>query len=95
MPEKREQQNGGPTIPGRPVKRPPPPADLEPREKVVWRDLTKQLPADWFATSQTMLKELVQHIVLSRDTMDDVRRAQAAVDVVQAMPEPSTKLLLA
>jgi hypothetical protein len=94
MPEKSEQ-NGGPVIPGRPVKRPPPPADLEPREKVIWRDLAKSLPPDWFATSQTTLKELVQHIALSRDTIADVRRAQAAVDAVRAMPEPSTKLLLA
>jgi hypothetical protein len=41
MPEKREQQNGGPIIPGCPVKRPAPPADLEPREKVIWRDLAR------------------------------------------------------
>jgi hypothetical protein len=53
------------------------------------------MPADWFVTALPMLKELCQTIALSRDTMADVRRAQAAVDAVQAMPEPSTKLLLA
>ena len=93
MPKKREQ-NGGPIIPGS-TKRPPPPTDLEPREKVIWRDLAARLPPDWFATSQSVLKELVRHVRLSDDLMGDIKRAQAAVDEVLRMPEPPAKLLVA
>jgi hypothetical protein len=96
MPQKREQDGLGPILPGSNGKRPPPPAELNPREKVIWRDIAKRLPADWFQTSQPVLKELCQHIRLADDLMEDVRRAQAVVDELRGTPGPAdVKLLVA
>jgi hypothetical protein len=96
MPRKRQQGALSPIIPGSNGKRPAPPPELTPREKVVWRDLTKRLPADWFTTSQPVLRELVRHIVLADDAHQVVARAQAAVDEILRMPEPPpAKLLVA
>ena len=43
MPRKN-QYALGPVIPG---KRPSAPAGLDERETKIWRDVTRQLPADW------------------------------------------------
>jgi hypothetical protein len=92
----RKQDASGPLIPGRPVKRPAPPPGLDdPREKRIWRDIVASLPADWFQTSQPVLRQLVQHIRISNDLTGDIERARGAVDKILSMPEPPAKLLVA
>ena len=93
MPRKREQN--GPIIPGS-TKRPSPPAALDdPREIRAWRDIVRSLPPDWFTSGgQLLLTQLCRHIRWSNDTVADIRRARIAVDEVEKMPKPPTKLLI-
>jgi hypothetical protein len=91
----RTRQNDNPLIPGIPGRRPSPPAQLDAREKQIWTEISRRLPADWFTASAPLLMELCRHIHLADDLAGDIAPARAAIDEIQKMPEPPTKLLAA
>jgi hypothetical protein len=88
------QYTSGPIIPGS-SKRPPPPAQLDTRERRIWSAITARLPADWVtAESEPMLKELVRHIRIADDLWVDLAHARAAIDELRKMPEPPAESLV-
>jgi hypothetical protein len=88
------QPDAGPTIPGTPARRPPPPPELDEREAVIWRKITARLPPNWFVASASLLVELCRHTRLSDDLMGDIARARAAIDELRKTQKPTSKLLL-
>jgi hypothetical protein len=57
-----------------PAQPPPPPDDLTAEEVVEWRAIVGALPTDWFNSgSLPVLRELVRHIVLSRQVARELR----------------------
>jgi hypothetical protein len=88
MPRTRSSELS-PYIPGTPARRPPPPPELDAREKRIWTAITRSLPPDWFTASWPVLVELVRHIRLSDDLMTDVARARAVIDELRKTSEPS------
>jgi hypothetical protein len=94
MPRIRQPDTLSPFIPGTPARRPPPPAQLDVREKRTWTQITKSLPPDWFLASWPVLMELCRHIRLSEDLRRDIACARTAIDEFRRMPEPPLKLLL-
>jgi hypothetical protein len=89
----RTSQNGGPILPGT-TKRPSPPPGLDAREAVIWRQVTKRLPADWVNVGEPLFRELCRHIALANTLMEDIARARARIDELRTSEQPTSKLLL-
>jgi hypothetical protein len=64
----------GPIIPS---KREPPPKDLTPKQRDIWRELVADLDRDWFSDTRHLLTELVAHI-------DYARMLAAGIEAVRA-----------
>jgi|GraSoiStandDraft_16_1057320.scaffolds.fasta_scaffold945055_1 hypothetical protein len=93
MPRQNQYTAVTPFIPGT-ERRPSPPAQLDARERKIWTDITRRLPAEWFtAESQPMLKELVRHLRSADDLAGDLTLARAAIDAIRKTPEPSAEAL--
>jgi hypothetical protein len=91
MPRKN-QYASGPIIPGI-ERRPSPPAQLDAREKEIWRGIAKRLPVDWLPTDNAPLKELVRHIHHADNLAADLTHARAALDALRKTPEPDSTML--
>jgi hypothetical protein len=87
------RQNGGPIVPGT-IKRPSPPPELDAREAVIWRRVTKRLPADWINSGAPLFVELCRHIGFAAALKEDIALARAAIDALRTAEQPASKLLL-
>jgi hypothetical protein len=90
---RRNQYSASPIIPGS-ERRPPPPAELEARERAIWTKIIARLPAIWItAEAQPMLTELCRHIRIADDLSVDLTEARAAINAIRKSPEPDSEAL--
>jgi hypothetical protein len=90
---RRNQYASGPIIPGN-ERRPPPPAQLDARERAIWTKITARLTAEWFtADNAPLLKELCRHIRHADDLSVDLALARAAIDELRKTPGPDSEEL--
>jgi hypothetical protein len=64
----------GPIIPS---KREPPPKDLTPKQRDIWRDIVASVDRDWFSDTRHLLTELVCHIDYARELAAGIERVRS------------------
>jgi hypothetical protein len=64
----------GPIIPSR---RAPPPADLSPSQRKIWREIVASVDRDWFNDVTPLLTELVCHVSYAREIAGAIEQVRA------------------